>query len=400
MLALGLAACGAQPSSNADIAEIIIWTQTSGPDAEAQQATFKAYNAANPQYKVKMISMKKETFNAKLATAARSSKDVPDIAVVASEEVPTWQAQGILVPWGESLHGTKVTADAYVPAAWKVGEIAGERYGIPGTMPTWISYYNKKLIDKYVPGALDDGIITFDEIDTAAPKAKADGVYVYANAWPFQNYDNLYLQMGGKWQNDQGNISVANNISTAVFKKLQQLNRGGYMVPHGKDADKEFLNGKLMVIPQGTWMLNTFKKAKFEWGESLVPQWDINNLVQASGTDQYVVIKSAQERPAEKLKSMANLMEWLQSNQLEMLKSGANPSAVAMLENEEYSRMPQSFLLKDPKMFNAISIITTPGLSYVNTEIDARSWDMIDGKADIAKTLKTIQKTVEQKLQQ
>ena len=399
-MAAGLAGCGAQSESGAESKEIVIWTQTSGPDAEAQQKTFKAYNDTKPEYTVKMVSMKKETFNAKLATAARSGKDVPDIAVVASEEVPTWHSQGVLVPWGDSLDGTHVNEDAYVPAAWKVGEVDGERYGIPGTIGTWISYYNKDLIDKYAPGALDDGIVSFDELHAAAPKAKADGVYVYANAWSFQNYDNLYLQMGGQWQDDQGNISVDNDISTAVFKQLQQLNRDGYMVPDGEDADKAFLNGKLMVIPQGTWMLSTFDDASFEWGESLVPQWDVNNIVQCSGTDQYVIIKSAQERSEAKMKGMAHLMEWLQSNQLEMLKSGANPSAIAMLDNDEYSAMPQSFLLKNPEMFNAITIITTPGLSYVNTEIDARAWDMITGKADIAETMHTIQQTVEQKLAQ
>ncbi|MDD7465771.1 MAG: extracellular solute-binding protein [Actinomycetaceae bacterium] len=394
----GLSACAGQQSSTANSSEITIWTQTSGPDAEAQKKTFDAYNATNPDFKVKMVSMKKETFNAKLATAARSGKDVPDIAVVASEEVPTWQSQNVLIPWGDSLNGTSVNADAYVPAAWEVGEINSERYGIPGTMPTWISYYNKDLLDVYAPGALDDGIITFQELNAAAPKAKADGIYVYANAWSFQNFDNLYLQMGGQWLDGHGKISINNETSQAVFNELQKLNKNGYMVPNGEDADKAFLNGKLMVIPQGTWMLSTFKDASFTWGESLVPQWDLNHLVQASGTDQYVVVKSAQDRSAEKMKGMAALMEWLQSNQLEMLKSGANPSAIAMLDNAEYSAMPQSFLLKDEKMFKAINIITTPGLSYVNTEIDARSWDMIDDKADISATLATIQQTVEQKM--
>ncbi|MDO5035061.1 MAG: extracellular solute-binding protein [Actinomycetaceae bacterium] len=399
LTATGLAACGGS-SSNANSNEIIIWTQTSGPDAEAQKKTFDAYNATDPTHKVKMVSMKKETFNAKLATAARSGKDVPDIAVIASEEIPTWQSQGVLTAWGDSLNGTNLTADQYVPAAWEVGEVEGERYGIPGTMPTWIAYYNKDLVDKYVPAALDDGIVTFDELLEAAPKAKEDGVYVYANAWPFQNYDNLYLQMGGSWTDADGKINVDNETSQKVFNLLKDLNEKGYMVPNGENADKAFLNGQVMVIPEGTWMLNTFKEASFEWGETLVPQWDLNNLVQASGTDQYVIVKSATERSEEKLAGMVDLMEWLQSNQLEMLKSGANPSAIAMLEDPEYAAMPQSFLLKDKKMSDAVHIITTPGLSYVNTEIDNRSWDIIDGKADLAETMAAIQQTVSQKMGQ
>lgn len=393
---LGLSACSSQ--SDVDDNAILIWTQTSGPDAEAQQATFDAYNATNPEFKVKMVSMKKETFNGKLATSARSGKDVPDVAVVASEEIPTWVSQGVLEPWGEALKGTKVTAGAYIPASWEVGEIDGERYGVPGVMPTWISYYNKDLLDKYAPTALDDGVITFDELTAAAPKAKADGVFVYANAWSFQNFDNLYLQMGGEWLDESGKISVDNDVSRKVFAQLQEFNESGYMLPNGEDVDKAFLNGKLMVVPQGTWMYNTYKEADFNWGQTLVPQWDLNNVVNCSGTDQYVIVKAAEQRSEQKMAGMADLMEWLQRNQIEMLKSGANPSAIAMLENQEYLDMPQSFLLKDENMFQAINIITTPGLSYVNTEIDNRAWDIIDGKADIAQTISDIQKTADQKM--
>lgn len=128
-----------------------------------------------------------------------------------------------------------------------------------------------------------------------------------------------------------------------------------------------------------------------------MPQWDPSNIIQCSGADQFVIIRSKTERPKEKLDGMVDLMTWLQSNQLEMLKSGANPSSVAMLENEEYAKMPQAFLLKDEKARDAVNVITTPGLSYVNSEIDTRGWDMIQGKADITQTMNEIQQVAEQK---
>ena len=131
----------------------------------------------------------------------------------------------------------------------------------------------------------------------------------------------------------------------------------------------------------------------------MVPQWDLNNLIQCSGADQYVIVRSKDVRSAKKQKGMVAFMEWLQSNQLEMLKSGANPSAKAMLDNKQYASMPQSFLLNDKKISQAVNVINTPGLSYVNTEIDARAWDMITGKADIRETMGEIQKIAEQKMQ-
>ncbi|WP_240817791.1 extracellular solute-binding protein [Bifidobacterium longum] len=394
-----LSACGSGSSGSAgESNEILLWSQTTGPDAENAKKTFDAYNATNPKYKVKLVTMKKDTFNAKLATAGRSGKNVPDLAWVASEEVSSWQSQGLLVDWGSSLDGSKVTEDAYVPSAWKAGQVDGKQYGIPGIMGTWVMYYNKDLVDEYVPGAMDDGVATFDEIEKAGAAAKADGVYSYANSWGFQNYDNLYLQMGGEWLNSDGKISVNNDTSKKVFEEFQKLYEDGYMLPNGEDATKNFLNGKLIFMPEGTWSLTNVQKATFNWGETFVPQWDASHLIQCSGADQFVIIKAAKQRSDEKLKGMVDLMTWLQSNQLEMLKSGANPSSVAMLDNEEYAKMPQSFLLKDDKAREAVNVITTPGLSYVNAEIDTRNWDMIEGKADIAQTMNEIQQVAEQKM--
>lgn len=397
---VSLSGCGSESTTaQGGKSEIIVWSQVTGPDGEAAKNTFDAYNKTNPEVKVKMLTMKKDTFNAKLATAARSGKDVPDIAWVASEEVPSWHSQGILEPWDEMLSGTKLTEDAYLPAAWSAGQVEGSQYGIPGTMGTWLMYYNKDLVEKYAPGSMDDNIATFEEIEKAGAAAKKDGIYSYSNSWAFQNYDNLYLQMGGKWTDSNGKISVNNETSIKVFEELKKLYDAGYMVPDGEEAVKLFMNGKLIFMPEGTWQLSTIKEAKFNWGETTVPQWDMNNLVQCSGADQYVIVKSKEARSAEKQKGMVAFMEWLQSNQLEMLKSGANPSAKAMLENKEYASMPQSFLLNDEKISQAVNVINTPGLSYVNTEIDARAWDMITGKADIKETMEEIQKIAEQKMQ-
>ncbi len=60
-------------------------------------------------------------------------------------------------------------------------------------------YYNKDLVDKYAPGAVDDGIVTYEEIEEAGAAAKADGIYSYGFSWAMQNFSNLYYQMGGKF---------------------------------------------------------------------------------------------------------------------------------------------------------------------------------------------------------
>ena len=267
--------------------EILLWSSATGPDGERIQKTIDNYNETNPEYTVKFVSMQADTFNTKLSTAGRSGEGVPDLALVASESLPTYNTQQMLVAWDDFIQGTELKKENYVESAWNVGNLDGAQYGIPATMGSWVMFYNEDLMNKYAPNAMDDGYVTYEEIEAAGEAAKADGIYSYANTWSMQNYSNLYLQMGG---------------------------------------------------------------------------------------------------------------EWLQGNQLEWVKSGANPSALAMLENEEYLAMPQSFLLTTEEGRDAININAAEGLTYVFGEYDARAWDMITGKADIEDTFEEIQKIVNEKM--
>ncbi len=387
----------AEAGGNAE--EILLWSSTTGPDGERIQKTIDAYNETNPDYKVKFVSMQADTFNTKLSTAGRSGKGVPDLALVASEALPAYKSQEMLVSWDEAIAGTELKRENYVESTWDVGNLDGSQYGIPATMGSWVMYYNEDLMNKYVPGAMDDGYITYAEIEAAGEAAKADGIYSYANTWSMQNYSNLYLQMGGEWLDAEGNINIANETSVAVVEELKKLNDLGYMVPNGEDANKLFLNQQLIFLPEGTWMLGNMEKiTDFTWKETFTPQWDANAVVQCSGVDQFAIFKSSEERSEEKMQGMVDFLVWLQSNQLEWVKSGANPSALAMLENEEYLALPQSFLLTTEEGRAAININSAEGLSYVFSEYDLRAWDMITGKADITATFDEIQKIVNEKM--
>ena len=136
-----------------------------------------------PDYKVKFVSMQADTFNTKLSTAGRSGKGVPDLALVASEALPTYQSQEMLVSWDDVIADTELKRENYVESAWDVGNLDGSQYGIPATMGSWVMYYNEDLMNKYAPGAMDDGYITYAEIEAAGAAAKADGIYSYANTW-------------------------------------------------------------------------------------------------------------------------------------------------------------------------------------------------------------------------
>lgn len=400
--ALFLSACGKDDASGDGKSgenEILLWSGTTGPDGDLIQKNIDEYNATNPEYKVKIVAMKGDVLSNKLATVTRSGKGVPDIALIASEAVSTYYSQDMLDTWDEYIEGTEVKAENYVEEAWNVGTVDGKQYGLPATMGTWVMYYNKDLVDKYVPGAVDDGIVTYEEIEKAGEAAKADGVYSYGFSWPMQNFNNLYLQMGGKFS-ENGEPTIDNDIAVATAEEFKKLFELGYMNKNGEDVNKLFNNGKVIFLPEGTWMLSQMEKiTNFEWGQTFTPQWDANNVIQGSGADQFAMFKS-EERSDEKVKATVEFLEWLQGNTLEWIKSGANPTSLGMLENEEYTQMPQSFLLKTEEARNAITIITDPGSSYIFGEVDAAAWDMIQGKVDIKEKLGEIQQVVNDKMKQ
>ena len=394
-----LAACGKSDDSAKESKEILLWSSTTGPDGEKIKKTIDNYNATKPAYKVKIVSMQADTFNSKLTTAGKTGKGVPDLALVASEALPSYQKKGMLESWDSMIKGTDLNEDKYVKAAWETGQVDKKQYGIPATMGSWVMYYNQDLVDKYAPGATDDGIVTYEEIEAAGAKAKADGIYSYGYTWGMQNYSNLYLQMGGQWLTDK-KLNINNDYSYKAVGEFKKLFDEGYMVPDGEDANKLFVNQKIIFLPEGTWMLSNMQKiTDFKWGETFTPQWDANHIVQGSGVDQFAMFKTKTKRSEDKQKGMVDFLTWLQSNQLEWIKSGANPTALAMLENEEYVKMPQSFLLKTPKGQDSLAINTQDGLTYVFSEYDKRSWDMITGKADIKDTFGEIQQIVDQKMQ-
>ena len=48
----------------------------------------------------------------------------------------------------------------------------------------------------------------------------------------------------------------------------------------GQDTTALFKNGKVMFLPEGTWMLSEMSKIKnFKWAETFTPQWDANHIV-------------------------------------------------------------------------------------------------------------------------
>lgn len=400
-----LIACGNGGDTNGESGEgdetartdensILVWSGVTGPDGELIQQNIDEYNDTNPEYPVELLAMEGGTLNNRLVTVTRSGEGVPDLALVASETVTQYAGQDLLNSWDEYIEGTEVNADNYLAEAWDVGTVDGSQYGLPATMGTWVMYYNQDLVDEYVPGALDDDIVTYEEVSTAGEAATDDGIISYGSGWPMQNFNNLYLQMGGQFSDDSGQINIDNDTAAATMEHFKSMYEAGHTNQSGEDAVAQFMNGETIFLPEGTWMLSQMEEIDgFEWGQTFTPQWDADNVVQASGASQFVQFID-ENRPEERVDGAVEFVDWLRTNQMTWLESGENTASLEMLENEDYLAMPQSFLVETPEAREAITIVTDEGSSHVFGEIDTAAWDMMEGTVEIEDKLAEIQQII------
>lgn len=378
--------CGGGGSGNT----ITLWSHTTGPDGDLIQENIDRFNATDPEFTIELQTMEAGTMFNRLATSVMAGQGVPDLAMIASETLPMFQGQGLMVSWDEHIAGTSLIRSNYLDTAWDLGTFEGKQYGIPMSMTSWIMYYNKELVDRYAPGALDDGIVTYAEVFAAGDAAKADGILAIGQTWPMQNVTNLYMQMGGNFS-ENGSPTFYNDTAIATFQTFKDLLDRGFMNAQGEDAIALFNSGQVIFLPEGTWMISDMEKiAGFEWGQTITTQWDADNLVQGSGVPHFTLFRS-NKRSDEKLAGIVKFVEWLQTNQVEWLRSGANPTALNMFDNPEFLQMPQSFLVTNDKFRDSIRVIVDPGSSEVFGQIDSRFWDMVSGRTDIDQSLREVQ---------
>lgn len=122
----------------------------------------------------------------KIPTVVNSGTGIPDLALINDiSRLRMFYEQGLLEPVDESLtvYVPELSKDSYRAAAWNVGTWDGKQYSIPMDVGVTGIVYNKDLVDKYAPGALDDNVITVEEMMEILPKAKADGIATHTPAF-------------------------------------------------------------------------------------------------------------------------------------------------------------------------------------------------------------------------
>ncbi|KRG16371.1 sugar ABC transporter substrate-binding protein [Virgibacillus soli] len=402
VLIVTLSACGSNSSSSSSSSskEVVFWNPFTGPDGENMKRMVDEYNKTNPDFKVKNISLKEGDMYTKIQTVVNSGKNVPDLMIVHAERIKQYVDNGMLTSYDDYLSDyPELKEENYMTEAWKIGDLDGSRYSVPLDIHSFIMYYNKDLVEKYAPGALDDNIVTFDEIKAAGEKAQKDKISGIGVTWVKPNMLSLYAQNGGELTDNGIDPTFNNDHSKASFQQWIDLYEAKVTNKDGEDPAQLFLQGKLIFYPEGIWMNNNLKDAKFEYGLTNAPQLhdDKSKMVNWSSSHQFVMFNS-DDRSDEKSKGAIDFIDWVRDNSLEWAKAGQNPASLKILDEQEYQEMAQSFLLNDPEEQASLKIFDYKYNGYVSEELDAKGLDIIFGKIPVDKGLADIQKTLEDKI--
>lgn len=278
----GLSACagtGTAPSTGGGGGSsntVEFWSNHPGNSKPVEQAIIKAFEAANPSLKVKLVDAGKnyeevaQKFNASLAGG-----QLPDVVVVSDVTWFNFALNKQLAPMDELLSSAKIDTSDYVDALYNDYNLGDKHYALPFARSTPLFYYNKDLWK--AAGLEDRGPKDWDEFLTWAPKLKAaagsDKIVMelpdgsnYLD-WVFQN---MVWGYGGAYSKEwTPTFSDPNTVKAGAY--LQNLAKSGFL-KLSKDPAPDFTAGIVGCSMMSTGSLGgVAKDAKFQFGTAFLP---------------------------------------------------------------------------------------------------------------------------------
>ena len=396
LLSAVMVGCGGGADSDIEIVNPFV-----GADHQNWQNLIDAFNATNPTYPLRNVSMEQDAMYTRIATAAATGVGVPELAVVHAERIAGFVALDMLRPLDDlTAPFPYINAANYIAGAWDIGAVGGARYGIPLDIHTWVMFYNRDLLNYFgVEWVLEDGIVTYDEIRQVGEIVNAaGGPATLGVTWMWPNFTSLYRQMGGNITDDGIRPTIYTPEGIAALELLHSLYMDGVTNLNGEDASQLFQIGQLLFIPEGIWYLNVATQIEgFEWGITHTPQYNPNNLVNWSSSHQFVLLAS-EERTPEQEQVIMEFIDWVRENSIEWARAGQNPAALEILNSAEFSQMPQSFLLATPQNQQSLVLFEYLYNGFVSDAINRIGFDSVFGAMDIRQALQSAQAEVEDRI--
>ena len=354
--AVTLAGCATEPGqADGSLVSIKYWNLMTGADGPIMKEMVAAFNE---EYKgrIEVIdeSANEDTYYDNLQLNIPIGRG-PDVAIVHSWRVQSYANQGLIVPMDEMISAAGIDMGDYPEQIVDSLSFEGKTYAIPLDMHPIGIYYNKDLLEQYgleVP-------TNRDELIAAAKKAdnRDGGVWglPLSSQWPSDYvYTTALYQFGGKEVtaddlpgfNTQAGIQALEAFADLVHKY------GLSQTSLGNDQDLAlFRSGKALFHLQGSWMLNSLKTSKINFG--IIPlSMMFNPDSDAIAVRSHTFVLPAQKREdAAKRDAAMEFIEWMTKNSHVWATAGQVPASASARAKQEYKEIPYVSDFGDPANF-------------------------------------------------
>lgn len=398
MVGLVLSACGESSNPN----EITFWNPFTGPDGENMQAIIDEYNSTDPEYPISNISMAEGDMYSRIPTVVNSGSGIPDLNIVHAERVVQFKDADLLTSFDSYLDGyDNISEENYVSEAWNIGDIDGERWGVPLDIHTFVLYYNPSLVEQYGPDVLDDNVVTFDEIREVAAAAEGDGVTALGLTWMRPTFYSLFAQHGGELPEDSQSPDLNTDATINALQHYVDLYEDGITNEEGTDPLQMFLTDELVFWPEGIWMQNELINSEADYGMVHFPQIsdDESEAVNWASSHQFVMFNN-DDRDEEKSQGVIDFIDWIRDNSIEWARAGQIPATLQLLEDQEYVDMPQSFFVETEERQDSMRIFDYKYYGYTSEWLDANVFDVVFGRIDVEEAAADFEREVHDMIDQ
>ncbi len=245
----------------AEPVEVEFWYIPFTLEEEAHRAVIDAFQAANPDVKIKEVLVQYEEITQKVAAQVPVGQG-PDVIKPYYGWVPLWVQNGFLAPLPEDQFPPAEMEDTY--AAIDVMNIGGKYYGIPSTISVWALFYNK---DYFAEAGIDKVPTTWEEFRDAAIKCTVrdeGGKLVRAGYYiDFDQQEHIVwkilLENYGQEQFDADNRHVQWNASETGYEAFEWFTN---LIVQDGVSEPGFAEAASVAFQQGLSCMN--------WGS---PSW-------------------------------------------------------------------------------------------------------------------------------
>lgn len=380
-----------------------------GPEREAYIASAKAFNDANKDIKIELITLPEGSYSDQVNAAALAKK-LPCVLDFDGPNVYNYAWTKKIVPLDGFPFAKDIKAQL-LPTLLRQGTYNGKLYSV-GQFDSGLAIWgNKKTLTAAgvrIPKGIDDAW-TLVEFEDAMKKLKAAGVafpldmkFNYGiGEWVSYGFSPILQSFGGDlinrkdYKSTQGTLNGPQSVK--AMQTLQGWIKQGYVNPATKN-DGDFVQGKSAMSWVGHWVYNDYKKAL---GDDLVliPMPKLGAKAATGAGSWNFGLSSDCKAPDAAAKVLAHLM-----SKNEILRvtegNGAVPATTAAQASSKNFAANGPLRLYVEQLNKGVAVVRpeTPAYPAI-TSAFSEAMNNIFGGADVQKELDKAAKKIDQNIE-